>query len=289
MIERDFSNFYLGDNVYDLAGGLIADLADRFNVELENQPDTNAIQQVLDIVGTNKVLRDNPEINVLSKEEKADFVERSGVQKALKRSLWSPDIQLDESVDLIMFSGGVVNWMDRISKLVVDLSLDKPVYILGGNRSLTSPTEITNPKVIDYQQEYGQYPDEFGYICKYIIPSLIYEGIDVRPFKFATNNADDMLKMLLLEEKNILKSKVAMLRVANAGVIMAIQLRQAARHLRSDFDANKDQPQLFIATDSLDVARTEEQDSDPLHFQKADTALRQILLTAKKLVEVSST
>lgn len=81
--------------------------------------------------------------------------------------------------------------------------------------------------------------------------------------------------------------QLAVARVANAGVQLAMQFRKAVRERFPvyHFDADRDNPQLFILTDTLPVATTEEQLQHPEQFQSPYTALRQTALTAKLLAQ----
>jgi hypothetical protein len=112
-------------------------------------------------------------------------------------------------------------------------------------------------------------------------------GHSVLPSSYEIKNGDEIMQRLLDDNPHLLNQRVAMARVANAGIIMAIQLRDAARKINPDFDADPENPQVFVVTDSFPVARTEKQDKNAAKYQKAATGLRQLVLTAKKLHEAA--
>jgi hypothetical protein len=290
--ERDFSNFNLGDNVYELADGLVPEMAEQLGVDIGQEPSSEDLQLLMNQVGPKKELRSNPEIE-LPIVVKADFVDRSGVQNALDRSLWTPEITIANSgVDGVVMTGGVANWLDRIGYSVVDDVSQRvegsKVYIPVGNRVMQLATEKTNSNVEIFFDDLGRYPTETEYVGHFIVPVLEDARYEVIVEPHETQNGDEILSSFFERNRELLESKLAMVRVANAGVIMAIQMRDAARSLRAEFDTDPENPQVFVATDSFPIARTEEQDEDAQHFQKSDSGFRQVVLTAKKLHEATA-
>jgi hypothetical protein len=284
--QRDFSDFYLGDNVYELAGGLIPEIAERLEVSIGDEPSSDDLQSIMAKVGPNKVLRDNAEITAIERDEMADMVERSGVQKPLRRSLWTPEIGIDYNIDGIVVLGGVANWQDRMVKLMPELPEYKRVFTLAGNRVMDGPTEKVNPNVQIQKGILGRYPTESEYTRNFISPVLTGQvGRFVVSKSYDTKDGDVIFSEFFEENPGWLTSKLALARVANAGVVMALQIRDAARKISPSYDSDKDDPQVFVATDTFPVSRTEGQDQDPANYQKAATALRQVVLTAKKLHE----
>ncbi len=189
--------------------------------------------------------------------------------------------------------GGVANWQDRTAKLIEDLP-DVPVYLLAGTRVMQLPTERANRNIQVMFDRLSRYPTEAEYVngneeeevAGIVVPMLEAAGRDVTPVTFDTGDGDAMFEQFFTDRPELLHSRLAMARVANAGIVMAIQMRDAARRVGR---ANKTfaVPQVLIATDTLPIARTDEQDADASHYQKAATALRQAILTAKKLHETA--
>lgn len=297
--ERNFSDFELGDNVYELAGGLIPRLADRLAVPIGDEPTSSDLQLIMNQVGPNKELRTNQKLE-LDREEAADFVVKAGTQQALRRSLWTPDNELlPGSVDTLVAMGAVANWQDRTAKLISDLPFRVPVRYLAGNRLMATATEVTNPNVSAIGEDFDIAPTEAEYAASVISPLLRAAGVRVLVTPHTTGNADTMFYEMFKRTPGLLYERIGVARVANAGIVMALQMRDAARKVQQElveagqleaagplFDADRRNPQVFVATDKFtEVARTEEQDADPEHYQKAATGLRQVVLTAKKLHE----
>ena len=74
-------------------------------------------------------------------------------------------------------------------------------------------------------------------------------------------------------------------RVANAGIQQAVTFRKAAKQAGIANDAERDNPEAFVLTDSFPVARTPDQMADSKNFQNPFTGIRQIALTAKMINE----
>lgn len=284
--ERDFSTFHFAeDNVYELAGGLIPEIAERLEVSIADEPTNEDLQHLVGAVGRNKVLRANEEVPAMDPDEMADIVERSGVQKELRRSLWTPDAGI-ERTEAVLALGGVANWQDRTGRIITGTP-NVPVHLLNGTRVMDTATEKTNPYVASYFESGKFYPTEGQYAARVILPKLVEAGHDVTLHPFFTGDGDTMLNQFFEKNPELLEQKLLMARVANAGVIMALQMRNAARKLNSSFDNDPSNPQVFIATDSFPVARTAEQRKDAPHYQNPATALRQVVLTAAKLHEAA--
>jgi hypothetical protein len=285
--QRNFNNFELrSDNVYQLSGGLIPEVADALEVRIGSEPNSDDMQAIMRAVGTNKVLRNNQEITGINRDQMAGFVERSGVQEVLFRSFWTPDHEPKDSDRDFLIVSGVANWQDRVADLLKrEWSGGLRVRSLAGNRVMDSGTEQTNPHVQHMLETFDRYPEESEYAGSVIVPDLRVARHEVLPMAFPTGNADAMLEQFFAKNPALLDKRLVVARVANAGIIMAAQVRAAARKFSSSYDADRTNPQLFVMTDSLPVARTDEQEKDPKNFQKAQPALRQVVLTAKKIHE----
>jgi hypothetical protein len=243
----------------------------------------------MDQVGPKKELRLNPGLE-LDRETTADLVDRSGVQEGLDRSLWTPEVTTDtitetEELGAIVIMGGVANWQDRSVYRLALFTHTVPIHALAGPRVMDLPTEQANPNVSRLHRVFGRYPTEAEYMGAIIVPKLTEAIYDILPTSFQTGDGDTIFEQFFQQNEHLVDERLVVARVANAGVIMAIQLRNAARKFKADFDANREEPQVFVVTDTFPVARSEEEDEQPDHYQKASTALRQVVLTAKKLHE----
>jgi hypothetical protein len=288
-IERDFSNFHLGDNVYELAGGVIPEIAAKLGVELGDEPSSEALGELVGKIGKNKVLRENEDVEAIDRETAADFVDRSGVQKALSRSLWTPEPFRLADMDAIVMTGGMANWQDRMVTRLSTFYTKPPIFYVTGQRIMGSPTEVTNKNVIELQKD-DQYPTESEYAAKVIVPKLIALGNkETTLLSYPTENGDELAARLFEDQPDLAGQNLLFARVANAGIQLAVQMRKAARQVNPDFDSFSNIPQAFVLTDDFrQVARTAEEDKDSQHFQKAHTALRQVAVTAKMLHEAAT-
>jgi hypothetical protein len=289
--QRDFSSFELGDNVYKLAGGLIPEIAESLEVSLGGEPNSDDLQSIMEKVGPNKVLRDNAEIQAIDRDSMVELIERSGIQAPLSRSLWTPDVPaVWDTVDAMVLVGAVANWQDRaVNAALVDELRNKPVYVLGGTRLMDTATEKPNSNIDRLHEKFRRYPTEAEYAASVVTPRLVAAGRNVLATPFNTADGDTILDTFFETNPDLLEASIAVVRVANAGVLMALQMRAAAQKHSPAFDTNPEVPQTFIITDTLPVARTDDEEKDAANYQKSATALRQVVLTAKKLYEATTT
>lgn len=291
MAETDFNNFYLANlNVYEVADGLIPEIAERLDVKLGDEPNSSALGELVGKIGTNKVLRDNAEVTAIDRDTAVDFVERSGVQQEMYRSLWTPEINADD-VDAAVLTGAVANWQDRGVQIVEsNIPVDTPIYIATGSRVMDSATEQSNTNVKLFFEKHSRFPSETEYAGRMVVGHLRREaGYSVfwPPFGYGASAGDQLAADFFKRNSGLLDKKLAFVRVANAGVQLAVQMRKAARIQSPTFDTDPMYPQVFVITDDWPLARTDKQDDDPAHYQKAATALRQVALTAKMLHETA--
>lgn len=292
-VERNFNNFILGDNVHELAGGLIPEIADRLGVPLSHSPDAIELGKLVGAIGKNKVLRNNVEITAIPQGEAADMVDRSGIQLPLNRSLWTPDIQVPGESDssglsATIMTGAVANWMDRTCALLKSDESQSMVYAVTGNRVMNSATEVTNPQVAEYVKNNGTEPSESDYAREYVLSGL--SGRPAELVAYPLTNGDEIAERFVQDHPELFidGSRVSFARVANAGIQLGVQFLKAARKINPDYDSNPKDPQVFVRTDSLPVARTAEELKTPTKFQSPSTALRQLALAALLLHEASN-
>ncbi len=285
--ERDFSTYHLGDDVTQLAGGVIAEVADITAMPLDGS-NVEQLGMLVGAIGADKVLRNNPNRTLqdaLPLERAADLIDQSGIQKPLNRSFRHPDTEMPFSEPLVV-TGAVANWQDRTAKLVQGWPQTR-VFMPTGNRDMSSKTEISNPNIIQFMRfDIDQpYPTEARYAESYVKPLLERAGHDVRLEAIESGDGQFILDSFAKSHRDLLYGRIGVARVANAGVQLAYQMRQAARGVLPQFDSDKQISQLYIITDTLPVARTEEQVKDLTNFQSPYTALRQLALTAKLLAQ----
>jgi hypothetical protein len=149
---------------------------------------------------------------------------------------------------------------------------------------MKTSTEVTNPNILKLETELGHYPTEQEYLLKIVKPRLKQDvGITADVHMYDTGNADEMIRDFFDSSPDLTGYNLSVVRVANAGLIQALQVRKGARVQNHGFDENSSRPQLFIETDSLPVSRTAEDDAKPTEFQKASTGIKQLVLAAKML------
>ncbi len=300
IAEQDFSNFYLTDiaqsaeGVHELAGGVIPEIAEHLAIDLGSEPNSDALGRLVGAIGKNKVLRDNEDVTAIDRDTAVGLVERSGVQKQLHRSLWTPDMPADD-LDAVVMTGAVANWMDRAALHIQDVVPPQTRVLMAmGNRVMDSGTEKANPHIVDYREKMSkdpdtpEYPTESEYAIRYVGQRLLPERhpvVDCYPFAGGPDIAAEFFR----DGRNsyLFYSRVGFARVANAGIQLAVQMRTAAREIDPSFDSDHENPQVFVLTDTFDLARTEEEEAQPQSYQKAITALRQVALTAKMLHEAA--
>jgi hypothetical protein len=292
--ERNFNDFYLGDNVYELADGLIPEIAERADIRLGSEPNSGDLGNLVDKLGPKEVLRHNPEVIGIDRETAVGFVLRSGVQIGMNRSLWALNDCAYGEGEAIVVTGAVANWQDRVGETIREFDITLPVYYPAGKRVMNTDTELSNPNVERMHRAFQKYPTEAQYASSIVVPSIIFKetppfrsGYTVLPESYETQDGDELAVQFFDRNKHLLDQRLVFVRVANAGVQLAVQMRKAAQALSPDFDADPDRPQVFIVTDSFPISETEERDKQPTHYQKASTALRQVAVTAKMLHEAA--
>jgi hypothetical protein len=283
--ERNFANFRPGDNVYELADGLIPEMAERLDVKLASEPNAADLQQLMGKVGINKVTRLNAEITAIDRLTQVSMIERAGLQNAINRSLHDPERPATaENVDAIVMISCMANWQEEAADAVPDDLKGKPVYLLGGNRVMDTPTEVINPSVAELEAGYWRYPTETEFAGAVILPRLVARGFNVLPLSYDTGKADEMFAGMLNDIPHLRERRFAVVRNANPGITTGFQLREQGQAIDENFDADPDNPQVYVITPSKELAPTPAHDA-PEHsrqYQKVGTAMRPIVLTGLK-------
>lgn len=289
-LGRNFNSYYLGDNVYELAGGVIPEIAEMLEVDLGPEPNSESLSQLVGKLGANKVLRNNVEVEAIDPYHMADLVDQSGVQRELSRSLWSPEITpQNRGVSIAVLSGGVANWQNR-SAAAIPIWFRGTVLLPTGNRVMNSPTEVNHPDVQALESILKHSPTEFEYAAHIVTDKVLdFFGNKLRsiPLPYESAKGEEIAYQFFAKNPKLLEEKLLFVRVANAGIQLAVEMRKAARKFNSDFDADPENPQVFIQTDEFPVSRSAEEDTKPQYYQKAQTGLRQVALTAKSLFEAT--
>jgi hypothetical protein len=288
MSERNFNNFEFGDDVYELAGGLVPELAERAGLDPYAGNRSDVMGELVGVLGKNKVLRDNEPIDFLTISEMASYVTRSAVLQPLNRSLWLPDKQVPEGTPRVI-TGGVANWQDRVAKFLVNkaksLTSDVTVYIPVGNRVMNGPTEVINKNVQQFVEQYKTEPTEGNYAVEFVVPKLTEAGYTTWVYYNETTAGDEIATSFVEGSPELFMpgEKLSFVKVAGAGLQLALQFRNAAKEIHKRYDGIKYKPQVFVETDAIKVARTSDQVKRALDYQAPQPGLRQAALTAKLL------
>lgn len=318
--ERDFSNYRAGDNVHELAGGIIPELADYFQVALSDVPTVEELGTLVGVVGKNKVLRENKETTIISIAEAAAYVDRSGILLPLEGSTLRGRDNLTGAgcIGHIIISGGVANWQDRVADLLVSKNKNSGIHIPVGNRIMNSATELTNPNIQTFAAKSGVPPTEAQYTEAFVASKLSDAGIYFEVYPYDTSDGQEIANKFAADRRDLFMpsdphdgeitryTEMMVAGVAGAGIMRAVQFRQAIQKLDPEFDTrvkyashktgvptNNSDPdgvmnwvtQMHVLTDTISVARTREQIASPTTHQSPFTALRQVIVTAKSLQE----
>lgn len=306
--QRDFSTFYLNDNVFELAEGVIPTAATLAGVKLPHisiegyslselkvwlgRADSS-LEQLVGAYGVSKVLRDNEEVSV-HPNVLAGLVQATGVQKPLSRSLWTPEKTIQGHEDLIVVTGGVAPWVNRVTDLLGNHALAHSgpgkVELVFGNRPMKSPADKRTKQVRSFEEKYKAPPLESQYAEAFVKPVLERLGYEVgMRDDYATDSGPELATMFVRSNPEAFAEgqRIIFTRVANAGIQLACQFRTAARKVHPLYDADESNPQVYVLTDEFPVAVNREQIGQPDNFQSPYTATRQAVLTARLLLQNS--
>lgn len=280
--ERNFSNYQLSDNVYELAGGLLPDMAEALDFDLGEEPSEDAISRFVGHIGPAKELQENiglvqqrlgTEASAISLA--AGWTERSGVLAPVHRSFANPEIAVPSEFDTAIITGGVARWMLRRAARIRDLAEVSgqnfgEVLVAAGTRQMKENEHASVARLAELS---GQLPTEADFAEGVIVPRLQAAGLAARAVRIGTSVGDEAMK----EVAHAIQNRDTVLVAANApaAIQTAGQLRVAAKDNRADFDTTGEQ--LFVTGDGFPLARHGE--SAATH-QNPYTALGQIARNA---------
>lgn len=280
----NFSNYELDQvqanpkGVYALANGLIPEIANLAGYALSEAPNDEELRGFVGLVGPDKELQKNISrvTDVLgdqATETTADWVERSGVlapvNRAFKRTVDTP-----ASVDTVLWSGGVANWMLRRRNLTERLDPQNVGQVLLplGTRNMGN---AEHQFVATLANKLGRQPTEAEFAETYIIGGLSVAGFDVEIIPVDSTNGDDILDASVEAHPEILDGSVLVVANAPNAIQGTGQFRLAAKRQDASFDAGD--TQLYMMGDTIPVARNGEGTAT---HQNPKTALGQIARNA---------
>lgn len=203
VAERNFRDFRFYDNVNELAGGLMPELAERAGIEFEGGLTADQLGQLVGVMGKNKGLRHNDPATFLTIGEMATYATRAredrGVkegedERATDRSLNNPDKTVPEGTPRIM-TGAVANWYDSMTEYMVGkaetLAGAVTVHLVMGNREMNLGTELANKNHQSFRVAHDdQLPTEQQYGEEFVATKLEAAGYKVEPVQVESGNGD---------------------------------------------------------------------------------------------------
>lgn len=254
----DFSTYELGQNPYDLADGILREIAAATGYTLGEQPTDTELSGLISHLGPTKTLQDN--ITLVQEElgsgidattVVADWIERSGVLIPLQRAFADNEPTPNE-FDAVVWSGGVANWILRRTAITERLDPERvgTVTIVAGNRQMR---EAEHQLVINYARKEGKLPSEADFISAYILGRLGLAGFDSSLLRVDSGNGDQILDELFAVHRSLLDKSVVVPSNAPNAIQAAGQLRLAAKRAYVTFDNTHNQ--VYMMSDSVPVAR----------------------------------
>lgn len=306
---HDFTNYDLSqDNIYELADGVIPEIAATANFDLieesvgqhsqvqgQPQPAEKPLRGLVGLLGPDKELQKNIGRVKEALGEKAleiviEWEEHSGIMYPVKRAYLknTPIPKTKEKIAVI--NGGTASWMlrRRAQAERLDPKEDVTEIIMAAGKREMSTDE--HQLVSTYQRRHGKLPTEADFLDEYVVGHLRDLGHNTSPVVRAdTKNAKEVFDTLVAERPDILSNIVVVIANAPNAIQATGQLRLGARRANTTFDSNGDQ--LFMDSDSFPLARRGE---DKSTHQNPFTALSQLARNAlilyqnqdKKVAEV---
>lgn len=272
--------------VLRVGSGVIPEIAEQFMPEdfrLEVTPES--MGEVIRKTGPKSTMRDYEAVVEATLADAIptayEWVKRSGIMVPINRGLWDPDEMAPEDAVLVIMAG-VPNWVRRSVERAI-IAPQEEVIIAAGGRVMNSETDLKNPDVQAYIQEKGTPPTEAEHIENLHRQALEEAGKRVRVLNTDKISSWDILPETFKHFPDLVDRNVAAVRVNNAALAMALQIRLAGRAITRLFDA-QDNPQLSAVSDDIALARTKEETTRPKDFQSPVTAVRQIPVLGKEFL-----
>ena len=236
------------------------------------------------------------------------FVEVSGIHAPVERALWTTAQRAPQAGDpcfdgphTTVVMSGVAGWQEQTTNFLQPAD-NEPVtpgqrgelVYASGNRIASSDTEIGNPgknlyphpDVVDFLRQKLRVPTEGELAAAYAVPQLKNAGYVVHHYQLPEGDKADQALMYLFAERPALGyGRLTAVRVANAGLQCARQVRDAARAVNPSFDLDPGRPDMFLRTTALPLAGSLDETKRPREFQNPVAPQRQIPLTAKMLLQ----
>lgn len=271
----DFADYELSPdlNVYDLADGILPEIAAAAGFELTPEPDEQNLGAFIGKVGPDKELQKN--ISVVREAlganatgQIADWVDRSGIMYPVERG-FVHNTKASERAEAIIFTGGVARWMLRRTVHTIGLA-PAEVIIPVGNREM-KPTE--HQLVERYQKRSGgTLPTEAKFARQYVTRILRAAGLSAKVIPVDSNKGDEIMDGLFAEDPDLLNRRLLVVSNAPNAIQATGELRLAGQRVYKSFDSTGEQ--VFMTQDSAPLARKGE---SPKTHQNPETAVGQLV------------
>lgn len=280
----DFSNYELSPdlNIYELADGMVPEIAQAAGYELTETPNAENLGNLIAKVGPDKELQKN--ISVVrealgddARDQIADWIDRSNVMHPVDRSFMRSESYPGMQFDSIVFTGGVANWMLR--RTMHTLRFDPVNDVAGhrvvlpiGNREM-KPAE--HPLVETFMRREHVAPTEADF-ANYFLKGLMEKaGFRVELIAVDSNKGDEIMDGLFADQPVLLDQQVLVVSNAPNAIQAAGELRLAGKKVDASYDNTG--VQVFMNQDSFPLARRGE---SPKTHQNPETALGQLVRNA---------
>lgn len=283
VAERDFSTYELGDDVYQLAGGLLREIAEVAHYTLSTEPNETELRGFIGVLGPEKELQRNIQglqerLGSAAVHTVADWIEISGIMQPLDRTFKS-NLKIAGKIDTLVVPGGVARWMLRRASILESIDpkiVAGDVFLLGSARKMR-PTEH---QIVENYQEVNDDIDEGGFARKIIQPRIQNAGFSEKSvFVYSpcpeTENGDQLLRSFFESHRSVLREYVTVVSNAPNAIQSIGQFRQIAREFDTKFDDGTNQ--LSVISDGFPIARNGE---GPETYQNPFTALGQLARNA---------
>lgn len=272
----DFSNYNLErDSVYELAGGVIPEIAAAANFDLrENlveqregqaqeppQPAEKPLRGLVGLLGPDKELQKNISRvkEALGDEDEAleiviEWEERAGLMYPVRRAYAKNEPIPKTKKKKGVVNGGTAPWMlrrrDEAERLDPKEDVEEIVLVAGKREMSAGEHQL----VSTYQRRHGKLPTEADFLDEFVAGHLRNLGHNVDPvIRADTKNAKEVFDTLVAERPDILNNIVVVIANAPNAIQATGQLRLGARRADATFDSNGDQ--IFMQSDSFALAR----------------------------------
>lgn len=294
--ERKFNTFILGDDPQQLADNALGRVAGACSRPLDGTPER--YDELIDFLAPRIVdgeIRENSYSGGgLPVNKTANDVESSGIEGSFDRSLWTPEIACPPDAPRIAM-GGPAYWQDFVVKECMDeydiqRQRQGQLWIAVGNRRMNTRVEAErNKNVIEYHDNFGEYPTEKQYAETYVAPAARDSGYtDVRVEGYDAEDEQEVAKNFVAahgEELFAEDKRVVFAAVSHAVVHIAQRYRTLARATNPHFDTDPNNPQVYLCGRGKFLARSNYALNQPEKYQSPYDSLYHMVRTAKALEE----